>query len=106
MTAYTYPTQTTPPFSTWVSAWDNSSNDNISFTFRHEPAIGTFPVEQLSVQLFDSLQVVAPFNVVLTKYPATIGEFFEGTFTGKFKESTVPIPVHNISGSFRMRRVN
>jgi hypothetical protein len=106
ITAYTYLAQTIPEFATWVSAWDIGTNDNIAFTFRHDAAIGTYAVSNFSAQSFDSLEIVAPFNVVLTKYPAVIGEFFEGTFSGKFKESSAPIPVHNINGNFRLRRMN
>lgn len=106
LTAFTFPTQSSPALRTWVSGFNSNNNTGLAFTFNHNASTGTYAVEQISVQGLDSLEVVAPFNVVLTKYPATVGEFFEGTFSGKFRRITAPLPTRNINGSFRLRRLN
>jgi hypothetical protein len=103
--AYTYGGQTTGSFSTWMSGLRVSNGDNIYFGFNHTAATGTYPLNSISVQNFDSLTIVQPSNVTLTVYPAAVGGFFEGTFTGKFKEIASPLIIHNVNGSFRLRRL-
>jgi hypothetical protein len=104
--SYTYSTSVTPPLVTWMSGLRITNGDNISFNFSHNAGAGTYGISNFSTQNFDSLLVVPPFNIVLTSYPATVGGFYEGTFSGQFKQLTLPVPVHNINGSFRIRRLN
>ncbi len=101
--SYTYPTQTTPPLFTWISGLKIADNKYISLSFNHNAATGTYPLGSLSVQGFDSVMVVSPSNVVLTNYPQSTGDFYEGTFSGQFKQINNSLP-HTISGSFRIRR--
>ncbi|MBC7946967.1 MAG: carboxypeptidase regulatory-like domain-containing protein [Chitinophagaceae bacterium] len=106
LSSYTYQTQGTPPMMTGTSGWSLTTNNNISFNFDHNAGTGTYDVRSLYVQTYDSIMIVQPFTVTLTNYPASVGGFYEGTFTGKFKEIATPIPIHNINGSFRLRRMN
>jgi hypothetical protein len=46
--------------------------------------------------------LIQPFNVVITSYPLSPGQFWEGTFTGQFKEQNNN--THTITGSFRIRK--
>jgi hypothetical protein len=102
--AYSYPTQTTPAFFTWLSGAKLTGNDYIAFGFGHDAAADTYPLNSLSVQGFDSVTVVQPSTVTLTNYPANAGSFYEGTFSGQFTKMATSLPVYNISGSFRIRR--
>ena len=104
LTSYTYTTQTTPPLFTWMSGIKMSSNKYIALSFNHNAATGTYPLSALSVQGFDSVTLVQPSNVILTNYPQSAGGFYEGTFSGQFKNINNPLP-HTVSGSFRIRRL-
>jgi hypothetical protein len=103
--SYTSETQGTPPLVTVMNGLKINTNDKIWLSFSHDAATGTYSlIYYLSVQNFDSTVLVQPFNIVLTSYPRNTGGFYEGTFSGQFRESNNPVPVHNINGSFRIRR--
>ncbi len=104
LTAYTAPTQSTPPLLTWINGLKITTNEYVQLVFEHEAATGNYPLISLSVQGFDSIIVVQPSSIILTNYPAASGGFYEGTFTGKFKEQSGFATEHNINGSFRIRR--
>jgi hypothetical protein len=63
---------------------------------------GTFPLDILFVNQFDSIRLVTPFNITFTTYGAQ-GQFIEGNFSGQFRES-VNNNLHNVSATFRVRR--
>jgi len=74
---------------------------NIQF-YTQGAAVGTFPMNYLSVNQYDSVQIVTPFNITFTTYGAP-GQFIEGNFSGQIKE----LPnnnLHTISATFRVRR--
>ena len=77
--------------------------NNITMRFRQAAAAGTYPLDELMVQSFQQTTVVAPFNVTLTSYPQTAGLFYEGSFTGSFRDAANTS--HTLSGTFRLRRV-
>jgi hypothetical protein len=104
LASYTYVAQATD-LSTWMMGLRPGNGDNVSFSFGHSAATGTYNIQSLSVQNFDSLTVVAPSTVTLTSYPASAGGFYEGSFTGKFKNIASPVITHNINGTFRVRRL-
>lgn len=64
-------------------------------------AIGTFPLQYLLVNQYDSAQVVTPFNINFTTY-GTPGQFIEGNFTGQIRD--ISNNLHNVSATFRVRR--
>ena len=74
---------------------------NISF-FTQGAAVGTFPLQHFSVNQYDSVFLVTPFNINITTYGAP-GQFIEGNFTGQIRES-VNNNLHNVSATFRVRR--
>lgn len=76
-------------------------NLNISFSTQGA-AVGTFPLQYLSVNQFDSVTLVTPFNINITTYGAP-GQFIEGNFSGQIKE-IVNNNLHNVSATFRVRR--
>jgi len=82
-----------------------SSAGNLRFTVNNVSATGTFPVQSLSVNQHNNIKLTQPFNVTITGYPATVGDFYEGTFTGKFTDTASTV-IHNISSSFKVRRNN
>jgi hypothetical protein len=73
-----------------------------SLSFRHaNHAAGVYPAVSFSAANFWQNTLVSPFNVTITSYPATVGQFYEGSFTGSFIMSGV---THTTSGTFRVRR--
>ena len=76
-------------------------NLNIYF-YTPGAAAGTFPLEYLTVNQFDSVTLVAPFNINITTFGAP-GQFIEGNFSGQIKE----LPsnnLHTVTATFRVRR--
>jgi len=65
-------------------------------------AIGTFTLNYLSVNQYDSITLVAPFNINITTYGAP-GQFIEGNFTGQIRE-ILNNNLHTVSATFRVRR--
>ena len=76
-------------------------NLNISF-FTQGAAVGTFPLQYLTVNQYDSVSLVTPFNINITSYGA-VGQFIEGNFTGQIRE-ILTNNLHNVSATFRVRR--
>jgi len=76
-------------------------NMKISF-YTQGAAVGTFPLQHLSVNQYDSVSIVTPFNINITTYGAP-GQFVEGNFTGQIRES-LNNNLHTVSATFRVRR--
>jgi hypothetical protein len=76
-------------------------NLNISF-YTQGAAVGTFPLQRLSVNQYDSASIVTPFNINITTYGAP-GQFIEGNFSGQIRE-LLNNNLHNVSATFRVRR--
>ena len=79
----------------------NQPNLNISF-FTQGAAVGTYPLQYLTVNQYDSVSMVTPFNTNITSYGA-VGQFIEGNFTGQIRE-ILTNNLHNVSATFRVRR--
>lgn len=74
----------------------------ISFGFTGT-GIGSFPVEELNVlQYFSPVTPVQPLTVHVTAYAQTIGQFYEGNFSGQYHDAAGAL--HSITCSFRLRR--
>ena len=98
----TYGASGTNQNSTMVSAFKISQpNMNISF-FTQGATVGTFPLQYLEVNQYDSVSIVTPFNINITTYGLP-GQFIEGNFTGQIRE-LVNNNLHTISATFRVRR--
>jgi Carboxypeptidase regulatory-like domain len=76
-------------------------NINISF-YTPNGGVGTFPLQYISVNQYDSVAIVAPFNINITVYGAP-GQFIEGNFSGQIRE-LANNNLHNVSATFRVRR--
>jgi hypothetical protein len=84
------------------------TGNRLSFKFAHTVnTAGTYPLTNMEVQtnttLYTNLTMVQPFNVIITTFPQSIGEFYEGNFSGQFKD--VSNVTHSITSSFRVRRI-
>ena len=98
----TYGASGTNQNSTMVSAFKISQpNMNISF-FTQGATVGTFPLQYLEVNQYDSVSLVTPFNINITTYGLP-GQFIEGNFTGQIRE-LLNNNLHTISATFRVRR--
>lgn len=74
---------------------------NIQF-FTSAAAVGTFPLQSISVNQFSQVTLVAPFNITFTTY-GNPGQFIEGNFSGQFRDAGNNL--HNISATFKVRRL-
>ncbi|HYO21982.1 MAG TPA: carboxypeptidase-like regulatory domain-containing protein [Flavisolibacter sp.] len=105
LVAYTIDSAGANQKTTYVNGFEvGSGTKNISFVFRHGTnTAGVYPVVTLAVQSFQSnVLLVSPFNVTVTAFPQTAGQFYEGSFTGGFKDASNA--THTLSGTFKVRR--
>ena len=65
-------------------------------------APGTYQLLTITVQSYRQNTVVQPLNVTFTSFGKSAGEFYEGSFSGQFKDGSNV--THNISCTFRVRR--
>lgn len=81
----------------------SKSPNNIQFRMNTTAqAPGTYSMIAITAQGYNPTTVVQPFNVNLTGFATTAGQFFEGSFTGQFKDGSNV--AHTISCTFRVRR--
>lgn len=106
VTVFSYLVQTpSPHYVSSISANNYAENKNIYVTFNStEQVAGTYPMESLSVNQYGAANLVSPSTVTVTKFPQSSGSFYEGSFSGQFRDSLNQNPVHTISGNFRIRR--
>lgn len=84
-----------------------SNPDYIYVMSSHDNSAGTYPLERFGVQNFrdSSIVLLQPSTITFTHFPQTPGEFYEGSLSAKFTDQWVTGPaVHNVRGSFRIRR--
>jgi len=106
LVSYTTNAQVGPyPLNTYFNGASIGGTKNFTLMFGHNPATGTYAAlgNEFRVNGFTNIQVVQPFLVILTSYPAVPGEFFEGSFSGQFQE-TASGTMHTTSGTFRVRK--
>lgn len=104
LTAFTFPDSIGSGFNTYMSGVRIQSGIVISYInlqFDHAAqSAGTYSVFDISTSTFPQTIVTQPFTVTLNKYPASVGQFYEGTFSGSFNSGNS----HTINGTFRIRR--
>ena len=93
------------PQRTTLMAFSSVTADNIGLNFVSPATAGTYPLSELFVQQFNNTGIITPFNITVTNFPASSGGFYEGNFSGQFRDSANLAPLHTISGSFRIRRL-
>lgn len=79
--------------------------DYLSFDVYDVASTGRYPVRSVNAQLYSSDTLLQPFIVTFTKFAKSTGEFFEGSFSGKFKIDSLS-GVHSITTSFSVRKSN
>ncbi|MEO5564213.1 MAG: hypothetical protein ABIR18_12280, partial [Chitinophagaceae bacterium] len=83
---------------------------NFSLSFDCAAAPGSYPLtktpvnHKLSVNDYRRIGVIEPLNVIITSFPLTTGGYYEGSFTGQFRDSANLTPLHDISCSFRVAK--
>ncbi len=76
-------------------------NDNIYFNIKNANTIGTYPLSEISAQGFSGNMLATPIYGTLTGFASAVGDFYEGSFSGQFTDSSIS---HTISTTFRVRR--
>jgi hypothetical protein len=66
-------------------------------------APGTYNLETLSANMNTATTIAGPSTVTLSAFPAAVGGFYEGSFTGSFRDATM-VTTHQVNGTFRLRR--
>ena len=100
ITAYTSGSGTTQNFFS-INGF-KMSQPNVNISFYSQGGVGTFPLQYLTVNDYDSVTLVTPFNINITVFGAP-GQFIEGNFSGQIREA-VNNNLHTISATFRVRR--
>ena len=96
----------TPEKQTYIGGSKNPfGTNNLSIIIYNASASGTFPISSLNVQNYNNNILTQPFNITFTTFAEAAGEFYEGSFSGKFGDST-SASLHKISSTFRVRRNN
>jgi hypothetical protein len=87
-----------------ISGSNSSTTFNyLHFTARNVTAATTYPVAALSLSNYRRIMLRTPFDVVLTKYAGSPGQFYEGRLSGQFTADS-SATVHSLTGSFKVRR--
>ncbi|HEV7333357.1 MAG TPA: carboxypeptidase-like regulatory domain-containing protein [Flavisolibacter sp.] len=104
LTAFTIDSaQGSAPKVTYFDGLDMNNTKKITFRFSHTALTsGTYPIANLEVQTYRNVTIAQPFNVVVTNFPQTAGQFYEGSFTGSFRDGANA--AHTLSGTFKLRR--
>lgn len=78
---------------------------HVHLSFGVNAATGTYPVNgRVYINNYSRIGVIEPFNVTLTSFPQSAGGYWEGSFSGQFRDSADLGPLHNISATFRLAR--
>lgn len=97
--------QGSTPFYTQFYGLNIGANKSISLQFSSPAAAaGTYPITYMTAQNQNATAPIAPSNVIITSFPLSAGGFFEGSFSGSYKDSTNLSITHTVSGTFRLRR--
>jgi hypothetical protein len=103
-TAYSIDTTGTVGDFTYILI-SNNINDYLEFEMNSTaPTPGTYALTRLGTQAYMNTTLVKPFNVNLTSYAQSVGQFYEGNFSGQFKDALNA--THTITCTFRVRRTH
>lgn len=92
---------------TYIYGFPNSgiTSDYFYFSIYNADATGTFPVVEFQPNRNYSVTTMEqPFTVTLTNFPASVGEYYEGSLSGKFTD--VSSVLHTVTATFKIRRSN
>lgn len=78
---------------------------NVQMFFGCNSAPGTYAMNgRMYINDYKRIGVIEPFNVTLTSFPQSIGGYFEGNFSGQFKDSANLSVIHDINATFRIAK--
>lgn len=80
-----------------------NSNNQIFFQFGDSGNGSTYKLTYLTMKNTGLTTLIQPFTIIITSYPQAAGEFFEGSFSGQYKDASNV--THIISCSFRVRKL-
>lgn len=100
LVAYSFPAGAL--FTTHIQGFDSPGN-LLHFDFTGKATAGSYPVNSLVVANYDDITLDKPFNVTITAFPKNPGEFYEGSFSGSFTDSSDKPITHHINCSFRIK---
>lgn len=90
---------------TTLSGFQNPPGNQIWFgAVMTNSTPGTYVVDELEVQnyKYQDISFITPYKITFTNFPRSVGQFYEGSFTGSFRDrSNVD---HTLSGTFKVRR--
>ena len=89
-----------------ISSYHTNGGTNataISFQFKNNSGTGGAVAYLVTPQFGYATTLLPPFAVTITNNALATGEFYEGNFTGQFKDQSGA--THTITCSFRVRRV-
>ncbi len=101
--AYTNTAQTGGGYTTNILGANHVNGNNMSFTFDHPNlSSGTYAITAFRVQNASNTTVITPSNVVVTRFAQNIGDFYEGSFSGQYRDAANV--THSVSGTFRIMK--
>jgi hypothetical protein len=101
LVAYAYSDTTNSYGTSFVRGYHSAAN-LINFGFSGEAIAGIYPIISLNVVDYSNTILITPFNVNITTFPQIAGEFYEGNFSGSFKDTTAI--THTINCWFRIKK--
>jgi hypothetical protein len=102
--AYTSTPGIVLPVKMWIMGSRNPDK-YVNLTFGSNTATGTYPMNgRMYINNYGRIGVIEPFNVIITSFPQAAGGYFEGSFTGQFKDTANLSVVHDINATFRLAR--
>jgi hypothetical protein len=87
-----------------INGGSQNPNNYISFNAKDALAAGTFDLTNLYLSNMNNIVMMPASKVTFTSYATAVGDFYEGSFTGQFSAGLTTV-VHNINGTFRIRRI-
>lgn len=88
----------------YTKVFGAKSPNTLFFTFYSTgQTAGSYPLTILSAQNYSQTTVVQPSNVNLTNFATSVGQFYEGSLSGQFKDASNV--THTVSCTFRVRRI-
>jgi hypothetical protein len=102
---YTRLLNTGVAYATDLGGFSSSSINDIHIEFPSASMVaGTYQAGYVRAHQAGGGTPVNPFNVIVTNFPTTAGSFYEGSFSGQFRDSVGVGNLHSLSGTFRIRK--
>lgn len=104
LVVYTSPVQVPGTYSQTTYINGSRNNNWVSARFDNNNTAGIYPLNNLTIDGYNRIGLIAPFNVTVTSMPTAIGEYIEGSLSGQFRDSANLAPLHTINATFRIRK--